>query len=277
MEQAIEQASHPDSQETVHGIVQYGLGRSTARSALHVLQYVLDRGADAEKLYGKDVLPVTNELNEDEKPSIKVLDILIAHGWNINNRGDSWPILWSVVKYPDLIRWALDHGASVDIPDRPSKFGCPHDPPQFSANGTEIRHSAMRGPVTVLGVAASTENIETFELLRERDAPLDTRMLHIVVQSAVMAASNEAGVSSQDYQDRMALVRLLVDVVGLDANAIEHQVGDHCSTPLCYVAGPRLCHEGHRELINFSLDSGADPDLDCGSEGGTKRNILAKS
>jgi hypothetical protein len=255
MEQAIEQASQSDSPDTANYIINYGLRLSVRRTAIGVLQYVLNHGADVESLRGEDVLPIVDEFSKDdnEKPSMEVLEILIAHGWDVNNRGNDRPLLWFVVKYPDLVQWCLDHGATLDIPS-PPRLGYSHNPPQISANGEEIRHSALRGPSTILGAAARSGTVETFELLRARGAPSDPRMLHIAAQSG-----------------RLDMVRHLVDVIGLNVNAIEHEVGDHCSTPLCYFCGPRPFQEHHRELINFLLDRGADPDLDCGRDGGVPR------
>ncbi|EME81800.1 uncharacterized protein MYCFIDRAFT_78768 [Pseudocercospora fijiensis CIRAD86] len=240
MEQAILLASQPSSRHAVSDIVQRGLKRACARNAIHVLQYVLEHGPDVEKLIAKDIL--IND--EPTKPSQEVLEILVAHGWDINSRGDSWPLLWFVVEYPDLVEWCLDHGAKVDVPDDLSRGSSP--------------------PPTILGLAASSGSVETFELLRRRGAPLDRRTLHLAVEKATLLASRG---TSQPYTDRMAMVRHLIDVVKLDVNAIEHRVGDQCSTPLCYLAR-RPNSDSHRELINFLLDRGADPEMDCGTEGG---------
>ncbi|OQN96105.1 hypothetical protein B0A48_18351 [Cryoendolithus antarcticus] len=232
MEQAIEYASHPDSRDTVDDI------------------YTLDHGAVAQ-LHGKDVFPTVDEFSKDEKekPLMEVFEILIAHEWDVNNRGDGRSLPWWVVQYPDLVQWCLDHGASIDDPG-PSRRGYSYDPPQFSADGGEIRHSSLRGPSNILGVAARVGNVETFEPLRERGAPLDPRTLHIAVQSS-----------------KMDMVRHLVDVVGLDVNAIEHEVGNNCSTPLCYLYGPRPFRKHQSRLLDFLLDRGANLDLDCGNEG----------
>lgn len=59
----------------------------------------------------------------------------------------------------------------------------------------------------------------------------------------------------------MDMVRHLVDVLKLEVNAVEHKVGSQCSTPLCCVA--RWPYKTDpRELVDFLLDRGADPDLE---------------
>ncbi|KAK4617625.1 hypothetical protein CLAFUW4_12566 [Fulvia fulva] len=173
MEQAISVASQSGSRFTVQDVVQRGLRRAAARSAVQVLRYVIEQGVDIKKLVAKDIM-----INDEPlEPSVEVLEILVAHGWDVNSRGDSWPLLWYVVEYPDLVRWCLDHRAEVDIPD---------DPPQANADGTESRTKLPRP--TILSLAASSSSIETFELLRAQGAPLDQRTLHLAVKTATSLA-----------------------------------------------------------------------------------------
>jgi ankyrin repeat protein len=260
IKQALEFAAQLDSEHSVPYILDYGLRRSVARRAVKVVQYLLEQGADVKLLHGRHILPTIDEhtpeeYSEDEKPSLEILEILIAHGWNVNTRditaqdADNRPLIWWIVRYPDLVQWCLDHGARVDIPE-PRRQGYSYDPPQFTPNGDEIRHSSPRGAITLLGVAASEGTVETFELLRAKGAPMDPRVLHMAVQKG-----------------RLEMMRHLVDVVGLDVNAVEHQVGDSCSTPLCYLAAHRQVGDSQREMIDFLLDHGADPDLEPGREG----------
>lgn len=65
----------------------------------------------------------------------------------------------------------------------------------------------------------------------------------------------------------MDMVRHLVDVVKLDANAVQHQLGRQCSTLLCIVAG-RPTNQIFRELAYFLLDRSAD--LNCKTQDFTK-------
>ena len=250
MEQAISMASEPNSRHAVQVVVQWGLSRSARRRAVHVLSYLVDHphGADVAAISAPEIVS-----NDDMgKHSQEVLEILVAHGWDINTRGTGdatrWPLLWHVVEYPDLVRWCLDHGARVDIPDNPPRV-----------NGNVESRSGVRRP-TILGAASGS--VETFELLRAKGAPLDPRTLHCAVEQATVLAPEEGEEPSPFYTQRMGMVRHLVDVVKLDVNAKKRQLGSSCSTPLFIVAG-RHTDQRYRELINFLLDCGADPNLNC--------------
>nr|POE98584.1 hypothetical protein CFP56_75513 [Quercus suber] len=255
MEQAIAVASMPDSRHAVHDVVQRGLRRSAARNAVHVLRYVLDRGADVRDLSAGQI--TVNDFML--KPSQDVLEILVAHGWDINTLGphnNSWPLLWLVISYPDLVSWCLDHGARVDIPDVP---------PRVNADGTESRIGPPRP--TILGMAASSGNIEIFDLLRAKNPPMDPRALHRAVEVAARLAPQDTANAGQSYRCSMAMVRHLVDVVKIDVNAVHYQAGESCCTPLCYVA-QRSTRQDCRELVDYLLDRGADPHMDTGVHNG---------
>lgn len=257
MEQAISIASKPNSRHAAQDVAQRGLRRSAARRAVHVLNYLVDHphGADVAALSASDIL-ATDDM---DKPSQEILKILVAHGWDINTQGrgkipgHEWPLLWYVVRYPDLVRWCLDHGARVVIPDNP-------DNPPYVTNGLQCRTG--QPSITILGMAASFGSVETFELLRAKGAPLDPQTLHRAVGQATIYAPKEGSEPSSFYTQRMDMVRHLVDVVNLDVNAIQHQLGRECSTPLCIVAG-RPTNQIFRELVYFLLDRGADPNLNC--------------
>ena len=180
-----------------------------------MLSYLLDRGADVGTLSASDIIPTHDD---SVKPSHEVLEILIAHGWDVNTQGPrhtSWPLLWQVVRYPEVVTWCLNHGASVDIPD---------DPPRVNTDGTYSRTDLPRPPI--LGMAASSGTVETFELLRSRGAPLDPRTLHLAVERAALHAPRGASDRSAPYTRRMVMVRHLVDVAELDVNAVERQIGN---------------------------------------------------
>lgn len=245
-------ASEPNSRHAVQDVVQRGLSRSARRRAVHVLSYLVDHlhGADVAAISAPEIVS-----NDDMgKPSQEVLEILVAHGWDINTRGPGdatrWPLLWHVVRYPDLVRWCLDHGARVDIPENPPKV-----------NGNVESRTGVPRP-TILGAAASSGSVETFELLRAKGAPLDPRTLHRAVEQATASAPKEGEEPGSFYTQRMDMIRHLVDVVKLDFNAIKRQLGSSCSTPLCIVAG-RPTNQIFRELVYFLLDRGADPNLNC--------------
>jgi len=62
----------------------------------------------------------------------------------------------------------------------------------------------------------------------------------------------------------MAMVRHLLDVVGLDVNAPDQPVGSkilpmRLGTPICYIPGSAMLERDTRELTWLLLDRGADP------------------
>lgn len=230
MAQAISIADKPKSRYTVQEVIQKGLRSSARRGATQVLSYLLDQGADVSMLTAGEIM------NREElvKPSREVLELLIARGWDINSRGpncNQWPLLWFVTRHPDLVEWCLAHGASVDVPG-------------------DIR--------PVLEIAAGSGSVATFELLRARGAPLGRLTLHEAVMQAFIHAPSDNSIRDARFEQRMDMVKHLVDIVGLDVNAVEPWPGNWCSTPLCYAA---FCNyqKDAKELIWFLLDRGADP------------------
>ena len=77
MEQAISLTSQANSFDTAEDVIQYGLKHSAARNAIHVLQYVLDHGADAARLAADGIFLGDVDL----KPAEAILEILFTHGW----------------------------------------------------------------------------------------------------------------------------------------------------------------------------------------------------
>jgi len=156
------------------------------------------------------------------------------------------PVLWFVVRDTDLVRWCLDHGADVDPPDDTPSGAKKHRKP-------------------ILEVVAAQGNIEAFELLRVRGAPLDLH--HGVLPSAVMSASYYVSQTDQGpdthFSRMLNMVRHLLDI-GCDANSISYGThygsGSLCSTPLCWLAC-RTNNNGVREMVRLFLDRGGDPDL----------------
>lgn len=67
-------------------------------------------------------------------------------------------------------------------------------------------------------------------------APLNAIVLHRAVDAATVLAPKEGSDPNPAYIRRMEMVRHLPDVVNLDVNAVKHQVGTQCTTPLCFVA-----------------------------------------
>lgn len=137
------------------------------------------------------------------------------------------------------------------------------EPDVNPADDTSQGAKKRRKPI--LEVAAAEGDIEAFELLRARGAPLDLH--HGVLPSAVMSASycvSQAGKGPDTEFSRMlGMIRHLLDI-GCGANSISYGThygsGSVCSTPLCWLA----CHtndNGVRDLVRLLLDRGGDLDL----------------
>lgn len=254
LERALSLASQPTSRTSVPDILTRTMKRAAARKSPQVLQYALDHGADISALSPSDTL----SRDHPDAPSREILDILLAHGWDINTRGPAdgdIPLLWLVVRSHELVQWCLAHGARVDVPDAP---------PRVNAEGTHSRSARARP--TILGAAAAEGSVETFELLRANGAPLDPRTLHLAVAQAALLAPREGEGASEAYARRVEMVRHLLDARTLDVNAVQRQVGSGCSTPLCGVAR-RATGQDFRELVSLLMDHGARVELEKGEQG----------
>lgn len=147
-------------------ILQKCLLRSVWNNSLKVLTYLIEQGADVKQLDGGAMRHPIN----DTMPLCDMLEILTANDWDINSRrpdSSGIPLLWSIARDHGLVRWCLDHGADVNPPD-----------------DTPPNQAKMRKPI--LESAAANGNIPTFELLRNRGAPLkyDYGVLPVAVMSA---------------------------------------------------------------------------------------------
>jgi hypothetical protein len=119
----------------------------------------------------------------------------------------------------------------------------------------------------VLEEVAAYGSVATFELLRSKGAPLAGRPLHRAVETATFGYNTPGkGAGFGDHEERMSMVRYLLDVVGLDVNAPDSPEGPpfghhHAfnGTPICYIPGSEMLERDTRELTSLLLDHGADP------------------
>lgn len=238
--------------------LQRGLKYSARNNSVGVMRCLIELGADVNDLPGSYLVDIVSLTS----PSRETLKVLLEHGWDINSRIpkiSGTPILWYTVEDSDLVKFCLDNGAEVDPED---------DTPEGSKK--------ERKPI--LEVAASGGNIESFELLRAKGAPVSYNFG--ILPTAVMSAGyslNQAGQGSDTHYARMLnMIRHLLDVVGCDVNSISYGMhygsGSFCSTPLCWLAC-RTNDDGVRELVRLLLDRGGDVDL----SGPTIDNVRVQS
>lgn len=199
-----------------------------------VVRYLLDE----KKVSVDAVMP---RLINYKKETPKMLQILLDHGWDINqcdppreNSDDPCPgrrILQYIYNDDSLIRWCLDHGASAKDP---------HSDPYISP--------------PVLDNIASGGSVSTFELLRSHGAEIGIRTLHRAVEYASLA-------EPERRPARMEMLKHLVITLGLDVNAMDCEKWEcnHSGTPLCYAISSHGSLDGISEVMSFLIDHGADP------------------
>lgn len=211
---------------------------------MQCLAYILEQGADVSHLPYHYAYP-----DLADGPSREALELFVEHEWNVNtgalNGEAGIPLLWAVVGDRELAQWCLDHGADVSPPDNTPK-------------GTVSRHKPL------LEHAACAGDIDTFELLRAKGAP----MHYGVFPNAVMSANALAAESRAGFTKQLPMLRHLLDVVKCDANEMTYGArfasGSICVNPLCWIAchpRPNGTTAETEELICFLLDNGGDPDL----------------
>jgi hypothetical protein len=228
----------------------YGITRRDAieNNATAVLDNLVERGVSFA-----DVSP--SHARGGGQTSTATLEFLLAHGWDINKRGDhgpeAQPFMWLMVRNIDMVQWCLEHGASV----------YPRDMEPLQDNVITL---SQRCCDQILEVVAKRGDVATFELLRSKGAPLGWRCLHYAVEHATYGdPAREDPASAAAHQERMAMVLYLIDVAKLDVNAPDQPAGPQLptriGTPICYIPGSAMLMRDTRELTWRLLDRGADP------------------
>ncbi|OBT65461.1 hypothetical protein VE03_04944 [Pseudogymnoascus sp. 23342-1-I1] len=261
IDQALSKASQHDDINDLELLNEF-CALAVQHNSANVLTHLIKQGASIKSLKPGNITwrgPRT-------KP---IMEILLAHGWDINARDTSRgylgaePFMWSVVTDIDLVTWCLEHGASV----------YPRDQEPLR---DDILTMSQRKCQQILEKAAYSATVATFELLRSKGAPLGWRPLHRAIETTTHYQAypgeeanrreeeeKEAKESARKYEERMAMVRHLVDVVGIDVNAPDEPPGagvpDRWGTPICYIAKSYGLETDTRELAWFLLDRGADP------------------
>ncbi|PVH99988.1 hypothetical protein DM02DRAFT_527931 [Periconia macrospinosa] len=240
----------------------YSLRRHAIKNnAINVMSYLAKCGVDFVHIG-------SYEVKGDGKTSMETLNFLLAHGWDINHREKvgltgryEIPFMWHCVEDYDMVAWCLEHGAAL----KPRR--------QEPLSKSVITIAQLECP-QILEVVARSGSVATFELLRAKGAPLGWRVLHGAVETATYGPTSKSLESEKDsaaaqksrasHEERMAMVRHLLDIVKIDVNAPDQPAGsnipgDYNGTPICYVAGTPMLDTDTRELTWLLLDRGADP------------------
>lgn len=227
--------------DSLYGVVRQLATRDNATAILHNL---IDRGVSIVPRFPPDALSASKQ----------TLELFLAHGWDINARAETpdaaQPFMWFVVHDEDMIKWCLEHGASV------------HPRGQEPLSDRYITVSQLRCE-QILEKVAARGTVATFELLHSKGAPLGWRPLHLAVEAATFGRPGEEG-DAERHNERMAMVRHLLDVVGLDVNAPDQPVRTkvlpmRVGTPICYIPSSAMPGVDTRDLTWLLLDRGADP------------------
>ena len=235
--------------------------RTTAikHNATKLLHYLSEHSVSFEDVWPLDAWG-------DGHTSKATLEFLLTHGWNINTRiegrgiGNAKPLLWHVIEDIDMVKWCLEHGASV------------HPRDQEPLSNDAITKS-QRSCEPILERVANYGSVAVFELLRSKGAPLGWRPLHCAVETATHGLPDrpdtEHDTEAQkkdrsDHLERMNMVRHLLDVVKLDVNAPDQpasgpRLREHYGTPICYIPNSKMLERDTRDLTWLLLDRGADP------------------
>ncbi|CAN9347437.1 unnamed protein product [Alternaria alternata] len=202
---------------------------ATRKNSIPCLRYLIEHGLSIEHI----------DISGGEV-SISTLEFLFAHGWDINSTGTPGsyrsPFMWSCIYDREKLVWCLEHGASLATP-----WQEPHRKP--------------REPI--LERVAWGGDIATFELLRSKGAPLGP--------CDPEKDDEKQRQGRAQYTQSMAMVRYLIDVVGLDVNKEDFPpdtkwLQGEWGTPLQYIVLVGLDPGRNvRELVWFLLNRGADP------------------
>lgn len=114
------------------------------RHATKVLSYLLTHGGNVHDI-------PTASIASD--PSKAVIEILLAHGWDIRaRRVEEWPLLWFCVRNRDMLTWCLKHGANVT----------PKDQKPYTSGGSESVMDYSYHCSPILDLAASSSTVAIF-------------------------------------------------------------------------------------------------------------------
>ncbi|KAI1075942.1 hypothetical protein F5B20DRAFT_557623 [Whalleya microplaca] len=187
--------------------------------------------------------------------SIPALEILVAHGWDVNRgRDDGETVLYYVLHDEAVVRWLVDHGADVALGDV-----------DYLAQGRFVPR-----PAPLLEACAERGSLASFRLLLERGAQVSRRTLHCAALTGAESGADPAAVHSEqrlgedaeafEYRrERERILRFLVEERGLNVNQMDSDVPAqmHWGTSINYAAKSRA----GVGVVRWLLTKGADPTI----------------
>ncbi|ROW02459.1 hypothetical protein VMCG_06145 [Cytospora schulzeri] len=291
--EALEAARNPacnyTEDEEYQNCIWSGLHSSIQLGRTHLAAYLLNNDPVAPTVLRGRIDPYTVALNA----TVPLLELLVVrHGWDVNAQGggrrDRMPLVSLVIAQPnehELVCWLVDHGARLDFGE-----GEEEGEEEEEDGDDGYARSSRRGarPPALLETCGRSGSVELFRMLRARGARLGRRTLHLACSTAAMCGA-DPGVSSQDrgrdrlgregrtgeqgtedddsdtdghdpekILDRGAMVRYLVEEVGLDVNQTDTDIigmDGHFGVPLLYAAQ----WEKGAAVVRWLLGKGADP------------------
>lgn len=165
---AMDKAISKTNKEDLKDFYKTTRATATQNSAITILNNLIGRGVDVTPQWPSEARGASKE----------TLELLLEQGWDINARGDlsydRQPFMWAVASDYDLVKWCLEHGASV----HPS--------------GQEpFRDGVTTKSTQILEIVAACGSIATLELLRSKGAPAGWRSLHLAVETATYGYSEK--------------------------------------------------------------------------------------
>lgn len=214
-------------------ILPKALNTAVREGSTDVVRYLL------EKLHAPidGVRPTLVALN----PSTKLLQVLVDRGFDMDKPNDGQKqlgrgpyLLQQLCHHEELVRWCLDHGAKVDG----MAVDANYSPPLMES-------------------VATFGSVSTFKFLLSKGAKLKGRILHKAAQN-VGSRPNEG---PEVYQKRLAMLKYLMDEVGIDVNAIDStkMMGNFWGSPIVYASKSGF---DSAEAVNIFLERGASPAKD---------------
>jgi hypothetical protein len=193
-----------------------------------------------------------------ENVSVKLLEVLLAHGWHINaqDEEDGKRLIDWLCHDEKMVRWLVDHGACV------------------KNDGEEkVNNSIPRpNPQPLLETCARVGSLSTFMFLQDCGVKLSRRTLHLTASTGAFigadpgnllpakvrhAAAKEDDEVTESRRNVEEILRYLIDEMKLDVNALDTDVPKgiyYCGTPLNYAAKEKR----GAGVVKWFLEKGAN-------------------